>query len=94
MTRLIWPTPSIAAQPRGSRGGARSTVSNFHRSPVVDMKAIAAALEKTIKAKKQKNAAEGGRGDAPPAVAVVKPGVVGSAAWTGGRYVAKDGQRC
>ena len=57
------------------------------------MTAIAAALEKTIKAKKQKNAAEGGRGNAPPAVAVVNSGVVGSAAWTWGRYVAENGQR-
>ena len=35
----------------------------------------------------------GGGGDASPAVGIVKSGVVGSAAWTAGRYVAKDGQR-
>ena len=66
---------------------------NAHCSPVVDLKAIAMALEKDNQDKdKASNTAEE-RGDAPPAVGVVKSGVVGSAAWTAGRYVAKDGQR-
>ena len=58
----------------------------------LDMKAIAAALEKDDQGKKTRNATEE-RGDAPPAAGVVKSGVVGSEAWTAGRYVAKDGQR-
>ena len=66
--------------------GEPEAVWNAHRSPVVDMKAIAMVLEKDDQGKNKASNATEERGDAPPAVGVVKPGVVGSVAWTAGRY--------
>ena len=57
------------------------------------MKALAMALEKDDQGNNKESHAAEERGDTPPAVGVVKPGVVGSPAWTAGRYVAEDGQR-
>ena len=51
------------------------------------------ALEKDDQGNNKESHAAEERGDTPPAVGVVKPGVVGSPAWTAGRYVAEDGQR-
>ena len=60
---------------------------NAHCSPVVDLKAIVMALEKDDQGKDKASNATEERGDAQPAVGVVKPGVVGTLVWAAGRYV-------